>query len=141
MSRSSQLKTTLFTLFALIAFAANSIICRMALKSHHIDPYSFTTIRLLSGMIVLWLLLIGNKKTRESGSKGSWLSAVMLFIYALAFSKAYMVLDTGTGALILFTSVQVTMITASVLSGKKMSFTEWSGLFIAFCGLCIFGIT
>ena len=96
----------IFTGLALIAFAANSVLCRLALGERAIDASSFTIIRLLSGAIVL-LAIIGIKgKGSGSSTRGSWTASVMLFIYAITFSFAYMTLDTGTGALILFGSIQ-----------------------------------
>lgn len=124
------------TIFALLAFAANSVLCRLALGDNAIDASSFTIIRLLSGIIILIVLLQVTRKSNDikPKSKGSWLAASMLFIYAIAFSFGYISLDTGTGALILFGAVQLTMIMASVISGNKLHFTEWAGLTIAFLG-------
>jgi len=127
-------KTILFTIFALIAFAANSVLCRLALGENTIDASSFTSIRLLSGAFVLYVILKTSSKSRRPNSKGSWLSALMLFIYAAAFSFAYITLKTGTGALILFGSVQITMILLSLISGNKLHLTEWLGISIAFAG-------
>ncbi|TWX46987.1 DMT family transporter [Colwellia hornerae] len=124
------------TIFALLAFAANSVLCRLALGDNAIDASSFTIIRLLSGIIILVILLQVTRKSNDikPKAKGSWLAAGMLFIYAIAFSFGYISLDTGTGALILFGAVQLTMIMASVISGNKLHFTEWLGLIIAFLG-------
>ncbi len=128
------LKTIIFTILALIAFAANSVLCRLALGEKTIDPASFTSIRLLSGAIVLLLILQFNRKKKSSSTKGSWTASIMLFLYAAAFSFAYITLDTGTGALILFAAVQITMILVSLISGNKLHATEWIGLTIAFFG-------
>ena len=95
---------------ALCALAANTVICRLALGSQSIDPASFTSIRLLAGAIVLMLLVQGTRKGKVSLSKGSWLGAVTLFLYAITFSYAYMTLDTATGALILFGAVQLSIL-------------------------------
>ncbi|WP_220465488.1 DMT family transporter [Colwellia sp. BRX10-3] len=126
------------TVFALFAFAANSVLCRLALGENAIDAASFTSVRLLSGIIILLALLSltnkVNKPKTKSKSTGSWLAASMLFIYALAFSFGYISLDTGTGALILFGAVQITMILTNVISGNKLYLTEWFGLTIAFSG-------
>ena len=122
------------TIFALLAFAGNSVLCRLALGENTIDAASFTVIRLLSGIIILIIAATMTRKTKETRSKGSWLAAGMLFIYAVAFSYGYISLDTGTGALILFGAVQVTMIIASVILGHRLHYTEWLGLFIAFSG-------
>jgi drug/metabolite transporter (DMT)-like permease len=127
------IKTLVFTLLALVAFAANSILCRMALGGNNIDASSFTTIRLLAGAIVLMAILKANNK-KSSSSKGNWLSGAMLFVYAITFSFAYMTLSTGTGALILFGSVQITMIFLSLISGNRLHISEWTGVSIAFAG-------
>ena len=134
-------KTILLTVLALLAFAGNSVLCRLALNDNIIDAASFTSIRLFSGAIFLLLLISIN--VHKSPQKiinikaGSWLSALFLFIYAGAFSYAYISLDTGTGALILFGSVQVTMILSDIFKGKKLLLAEWLGLIIAFIGLII----
>jgi len=137
-------KTIFFTVLALIAFAANSVLCRSALGENLIDPASFTSIRLLSGGVMLMVILQFNRKNKSSATKGSWLASIMLFLYAAAFSFAYITLDTGTGALILFAAVQITMILVSIVSGNKLHATEWIGLTIAFLGfvyLILPGIT
>lgn len=122
------------TSFALLAFAGNSVLCRLALGQNIIDAASFTVIRLLSGIIILIALMTVTRKSGETHSKGNWLAASMLFLYAAAFSFGYISLDTGTGALILFGTVQITMIIASVMLGNRMYFSDWLGLFIAFSG-------
>ncbi len=127
-------KTFGYTLLALIAFAGNSIICRLALKEAAIEPALFTSIRLISGAIVLMLIVVMTRKSKKTKSKGSWFSAAMLFMYAAAFSYAYVSLETGTGALILFGVVQITMIAYSLISGFKMSTIEWVGIVLALCG-------
>ncbi len=128
------LKTTTFTGLALIAFAANSILCRLALGNEGIDASSFTIIRLLSGTVVLLVIIGTTSKMTGSSTKGSWTASFMLFLYAITFSYAYISLDTGTGALILFGSVQITMILLSLISGTRLHFTEWAGVTIAFTG-------
>ena len=129
-------KTWLLTLLALTAFAANSLLCRMALGDQSIDAASFTAIRLFSGALTLLLLvsLTMRKNRKRRPSKGSWLSGAMLFAYAACFSYAYMTLDTGTGALILFASVQITMISYSFFQGRTLSIGEWTGVALAFSG-------
>ncbi len=128
------LKTFLFTVFALTAFASNSVLCRLALGGQAIDASSFTVVRLLSGCVMLLAVLkfFGNKKILPL--RGSWKASAMLFLYAVTFSFAYITLDTGTGALILFGSVQMTIIIISVISGDKLQFLEWAGLLTAFSG-------
>lgn len=134
MSNNSIAKTLFTTTFALFAFAANSIFCRLALGERSIDASSFTVIRLFSGAVVLLMImrLFGEKD--KSGSKGSWGATSMLFIYASTFSFAYLSLDTGTGALILFGAVQLTMITIALISGDRLHLAEWIGVSIAFGG-------
>jgi drug/metabolite transporter (DMT)-like permease len=128
------IKTILFTGFTLIAFAANSVLCRLALGEKTIDASSFTVIRLLSGAIVLLIILKMNKIKNSSPIKGNWFASLMLFLYAVTFSFAYITLDTGTGAIILFGSVQITMILLSLISGNRLLITEWIGVSIAFIG-------
>lgn len=127
--------TILLTIFALIAFAANSIICRMALGNDAIDPASFSTIRLVSGAVVLWVIVNATLRGKADKHPGSWWSAAMLFVYAAAFSFAYVSLNAGVGALILFGAVQATMITAGLVKGERPPMLAWCGLAIALAGL------
>ncbi|WP_245623494.1 DMT family transporter [Catenovulum maritimum] len=141
------IKTFLITSLALIAFAGNSILCRLALGEQHADAAGFTLVRLVSATLVLSILLLmtklfaskssltETKPIKAAEAKGSWLASLMLFLYAVTFSYAYLLLDTGTGALILFGAVQLTMITASYLSGKKLNLHEWLGVVVSFSGL------
>jgi drug/metabolite transporter (DMT)-like permease len=107
---SAWLRTAVYTALALFAFAANSVLCRIALSEAAIDAASFTTIRLVSGALVLLLLAKTTVRNSIREQRGNWASAFMLFLYAVTFSFAYISLNTGTGALILFGSVQATMI-------------------------------
>lgn len=132
--KASFIKTIIYTTLALIAFAANSVICRLALKDGAIDPGMFTSIRLSSGAAVLIALVFLSKNRRHEKSKGSWTSAGMLFLYAAAFSYAYVSLETGIGALIAFGVVQITMIASSLISGYKMNGMEWLGILLALAG-------
>lgn len=132
--RTSFIKTTVYTTLALIAFAANSVICRLALKDGAIDPGMFTSIRLVSGAAILIVLVFLSKERRREKSKGSWTSAGMLFLYATAFSYAYVSLETGIGALIIFGSVQITMIASSLIAGYRMNNMEWIGILLALAG-------
>ncbi|MEB8433448.1 DMT family transporter [Cocleimonas sp. KMM 6892] len=132
------MKTILFTVLALLAFAGNSVLCRLALKGDVIDAASFTAIRLFSGIVFLMLLVVIQTKGKVNLKKGSWLSAFLLFLYGITFSYAYISLDTGTGALILFGVVQVTMILTGLLQGKSLIPIEWIGLCLAFSGLVLF---
>ncbi|MBX3119941.1 MAG: DMT family transporter [Fimbriimonadaceae bacterium] len=128
-------QTAILTLLTLIAFAANSVLCRLALASSSIDPASFTSLRLASGALTLWLIVIVPKGVRPMKIGGDWLSGAMLFLYAVAFSFAYVSLTAGTGALILFISVQITMIGVGIVQGNKPKLVEWVGLIIALCGI------
>lgn len=119
----------------MIAFASNSILNRLALGRGTIDAVSYTTIRLGAGAVTLLLIAITQKNDGSSKLRGDWLSAAMLFMYALAFSFAYLSLSAGTGALILFGSVQVTMILAALRSGERPRLLEWLGVVLALGGL------
>lgn len=123
----------LLTILSLLAFASNSLLCRIALKQTDIDPASFTAIRLISGATVLWL--VANLRKRKQEGKGNWLSALALFAYAAAFSFAYVNLSAGTGALILFGAVQATMIGYGLWRGEKLRLLQWLGLMLALAGL------
>lgn len=128
------LKIILITLLALIALAGNSVFARLALAGSDLDPASFTIIRLLAGALCLSLLL-WLRSTQPEQTKGRWVSAVALFLYAAGFSFAYVSLDTGTGALILFGFVQLTMILAGLLKGQRLTPLEIAGTLFAFAGL------
>ena len=128
------IKTIIYTTLALLAFAGNSILCRLALGENTIDAASFTTIRLLSGMVVLAVILTLSKGRSPVTARGSWKASLMLFVYALTFSYAYVSLDTGVGALILFGVVQITMILIGLFSGNKLHSYEWLGVVVAFSG-------
>lgn len=124
--------TFALTLAAMLAFAANSLLCRMALRHTAIDPASFTAIRLLSGALTLWLILRVRGGPR---SGGSWPSALALFAYAAGFSYAYVSLPAGTGALLLFGAVQASMIGFGLWRGERLHPRQWLGLACAFAGL------
>lgn len=129
-------KIPLLTLAALVAFAANSLLTRLALGTGAIDAASFMAIRLVSGALMLSVLVgwSGNKRA-DLPDRGDWVAALMLFLYAALFSFAYLQLDSGTGALILFGSVQVAMILAAVWQGELPQPLEWVGLLLALGGL------
>jgi drug/metabolite transporter (DMT)-like permease len=124
----------LLTGLAMSAFATNSILCRMALGTHAIDAASFTVVRLGSGAVTLALLTLV-LRGYQALAAGSWLSGFQLFLYAAAFSLAYLSLHAGTGALILFGSVQATMIISGLLAGERPHPLQWAGLGIALFGL------
>ncbi|MDP5211467.1 DMT family transporter [Pseudoalteromonas tunicata] len=135
----NSLKTISYTLIALIAFAANSVLCRLALKDHAIDPSSFTVIRLLAGVAMFGLLLgfksIKAKPNTQQLHKTTKWPAILLFVYAITFSWAYLSVETGTGALVLFGAVQLTMILASLRLGNRLRLIEWCGISLSFLGL------
>ncbi len=120
------------TLAALVAFAANSLLCRAALWHGLIDAASFTTVRVVSGAVVLALVARVGAGER---AKGSWASAAALYLYAIAFSFAYRRIPAGAGALLLFGSVQATMIGADLSRGGRPHRAEWIGLCVSVCGL------
>jgi drug/metabolite transporter (DMT)-like permease len=133
------------TSLAMLAFAGNSLLCRLALKHTGIDAASFTSVRLASGALVLWLLVALRRRAQAgaqtgtlAGSwvgRGNWLSALALFVYALAFSLAYVNLSAATGALLLFGAVQATMIARGLWSGERMRALQWAGFLLALGGL------
>jgi len=130
------MKTPALTGCALVAFAANSVLCRLALGGGAaIDAASFTTIRLAAGASMLLLITVAVNKKSFSLSQAKPVSALLLFLYAAAFSFAYINLSAGTGALILFGSVQATMLVAALGSGERPHPLEWAGLALALCGL------
>ncbi len=134
MTRSGRETTAALTGLALIAFAANSVLCRLALGGGSIDAASFTSVRLISGAVTLFLIALILKK-RAVWRQGRWISAAMLFVYAVAFSFAYLSLSAGTGALILFGAVQATMILAGLMSGERPGAREWGGVAVAVAGV------
>lgn len=134
MTHPSRLRAGVLIAAALVAFASNSILCRLALSRAEVDPATFTTIRLLSGAAVLGTLAaIGRRRAWIAG--GNWASATALTVYAVAFSYAYVSLEAGMGALLLFGTVQATMILAALSGGERTSWAEWVGLVVALAGL------
>lgn len=121
------------TALALIAFAANSLLCRAALADGSIDAASFTSIRLIAGAAVLWLIV--RIRAGSAVGKGNWLSALALFAYAGGFSFAYLELSTATGALLLFGAVQSTMIGYGIYRGERLRLPQLGGLLLAIGGL------
>src|SRR5262249_24281852 len=130
------MRIVIITSLTLLAFAANSILCRLALGGNLIDPVSFATIRLVNGALAL--AIVSRMRPESKAPKntgGAWASGFALFAYAIAFSLAYVSLSAGTGALILFGTVQVTMISAALISGENVGFAQWAGLAAAIGGL------
>ncbi len=126
-------RVIVLTSLAMVAFAGNSLLCRIALKHSSMDAASFTTIRLVSGAVMLWLVVSLRRGTRSG--EGNWLSAVALFVYAAGFSFAYVSLPAATGALLLFGSVQATMIAYGIWKGERLLGLRLVGLVLAFGGL------
>ncbi|RUO60945.1 DMT family transporter [Pseudidiomarina marina] len=137
------MKTALFFIIALLAFAGNSIIARYALLDNSIDPASFIWFRIVSGAVALWLLLGFLRRNLRrnvlqddaNSARGSWWGALTLSVYAIAFSYAYVVLETGFGALVLFAAVQLSMFGMNLVQGASVKLREWLGSAIALIGL------
>lgn len=130
--------TAALTLLALLAFASNSLLCRLALQHTTIDAASFTSVRLASGAVVLVLLVVWRDRDRlrvAPWAAGNWSSALALFVYAAAFSFAYRGLTAATGALLLFGVVQVVMIGWGLRRGERFRVAQWLGVTAASAGL------
>ncbi len=128
-----QVRIIVLVLLAMLAFAGNSLLCRIALEHTRIDPASFTAIRLISGAVMLGLV-VGVRGSSQVGA-GNWPSAFALFVYAAGFSFAYVSLSTATGALVLFGAVQITMISHGLWTGERLRGRQVPGLLLAFVGL------
>lgn len=126
-------RTIALTALAMFPLAANSWLCRAALRDTGIDAASFTSIRLVSGALMLWLLLRLGRSARQG--EGNWPSALALFGYAVLFSFAYLSLTAATGALLLFGAVQVTMIGLGLWHGERLDRVQGAGVLLAFGGL------
>lgn len=118
----------------MLAFAANSVLCRLALGADLIDAASFTTVRVVAGAAVL-AILMAPRWRQQSRASADWRMVFMLFVYMVFFSFAYITLSTGTGALILFGAVQLTMFGVALCAGERFSGVSWVGFSIAFAGL------
>nr|WP_323132895.1 DMT family transporter [Marinobacter lipolyticus] len=129
-----RLRPLLLTTIAMIAFAGNSLLCRAALRDTGIDAASFTSVRLVAGALMLWLIL-ALRGNRRPLAVGSWPSALALFGYAAAFSFAYGGLSAAMGALLLFGAVQATMIGIGIWRGNRPGAIQWAGFVVAFAGL------
>jgi drug/metabolite transporter (DMT)-like permease len=126
-------RIVILTAIAMIAFASNSLLCRVALRQTAIDPASFTTIRLVSGALALWL--IARLRAPVPAGQGNWLSALALYAYAAGFSFAYVNLPAASGALLLFGAVQATMIGRGIAAGERLAPRQLAGLLLALAGL------
>lgn len=142
------LKTLSLVAIAMFAFAANSLLCRMALANSSIDPVSFTSLRIVSGALALLFLSLYSKRRKSQHhhtegllkdlkSNASVFGGLSLFAYAISFSYAYISMSTGTGALLLFGAVQLTMISVGLLNGERFKKRQWCGFASAFTGLII----
>ena len=126
--------TIALTVLAMVAFAANSLLCRVALRGDHIDPASFGAIRVTAGAFVLAVAMrVRSRPTAPS----DWPAAAMLFVYVGAFSFAYLTLPAGTGALILFGAVQLTMFAVGLARGERFASRGWAGLALALAGFIV----
>jgi len=130
----TNLNAVAITALAMVAFAANSVLCRLALGAHLIDAASFATVRVVAGALVLAALMAPRWRGRRRAT-ADWRMVFMLFGYMVFFSFAYITLSTGTGALILFGAVQLTMFGVALRFGERFSATSWTGLMMAFAGL------
>ena len=140
----SAFRLALLTLVTMLCFAGNSVLCRLALRQTSIDAASFTSVRLISGALMLALLVYGRHRLRGvecaspglfNGFGGNWMSALALFVYACAFSFSYHQLSTGIGALLLFGAVQATMILTGLWLGERLNTRQVVGLLLALVGV------
>jgi len=129
----TRLGIILITLLSLLAFAANSLITRFALQETSIDETSFIMLRVVSGALFLWLYL----RFKKNNKAGTWLAAFSLFIYAVSFTYGYGLIAAGTGALLLFGAVQVTMTIAGYREGERLNVIQIAGFILAIIGLVI----
>jgi drug/metabolite transporter (DMT)-like permease len=120
----------------MLAFAANSLLCRAALGGGHADAASFTTLRLAGGALALGLLARARGGTAPA-PRFAWGSAAALFAYAMGFSLAYLRIPAGVGALLLFAAVQLTMVGAGLRAGERPPASEWAGLVLSIVGLVV----
>ena len=123
---SSAARTAALTALAMLAFAANSLLCRMAMQQQSIDAASFASVRLMSGALVLWAIVRWRAATSVA-PRSDWLAATMLWAYVAAFSFAYLTLPAGSGALILFGAVQLTMFGVGLYAGERFTALAWAG--------------
>lgn len=133
-----RLRVPLLTALAMLAFAGNSLLCRLALRNTGIDAASFTGVRILAGSLVLGAFVyLRHRRLFSNPPHGNWLSALALFVYAAAFSLAYQSLPAGSGALILFGAVQLSMIGHGLWRGERLNLAQSGGFLLAFAGLLL----
>lgn len=128
------IRTTVLTCVVLSCFAANSLLCRLALAPQLIDPAAFTTVRVLSATAVLMVMVWLRRSLRTTRPRINPLSVASLAAYLVCFSFAYVRLEAGSGALVLFASVQLTMFSVALREGERFSPLAWAGLAVAFMG-------
>ena len=131
------MRIVILILLALVAFAANSVLVRAALAQGQIGPAAFGAIRLLSGVAMLAIVLAVQGRLRGVMTQANVISATALLIYVTGFSFAYLWLDTGTGALILFGGVQITMFAGALLAGERPGLSRWAGAGLGLLGLAV----
>jgi drug/metabolite transporter (DMT)-like permease len=127
-------RTMALTVLAMLAFAANSLLCRLALQQASIDAASFGSVRLVSGALVL-MAIVRWRRGPRAAARTDWLAATMLWAYVAGFSFAYLTLPAGSGALILFGAVQLTMFVVGLHSGERFTALAWTGFALAVGGL------
>lgn len=132
--RAADRRTLALTAVAMLALAANPLLCRMALGEGHIDAASFTGIRVVAGAVMLRILMVWSRRGGER-KPVDWRAVVTLFGYMIFFSFAYLSISVGTGALILFGAVLLTMFVVALHSGERFSPLSWAGLVVAVFGL------
>jgi drug/metabolite transporter (DMT)-like permease len=138
-------ETATLVVVAMLAFAGNSLLCRLALKTTPIDPASYTTVRLVAGAAMLWLLQLWRVRAAAPGAAapktsvlgGDWISAAALFVYAALLSWSYGGMSTATGALLLFGAVQASMVGWGIYRGERLAPLQWGGLLLALAGLVV----
>lgn len=141
-------ETALLIVVAMLAFAGNSLLCRLALKNTQIDPASYTTVRLAAGAAMLGFLQLWRARSIETTAQGAtpqanrvlggdWISAASLFVYAALLSWSYGGMSTATGALLLFGAVQASMIGWGLYRGERLTLLQWGGLLMALAGVVI----
>lgn len=130
----NNVQQSLLVTCVMIAFAGNSILNRFAIEGGHIDSISFALIRLFTGALILLVLVQPRTVKLKLRDKSGWLSAVGLAIYVLGFSIAYQSLSGAMGALILFFTVQVSMLAFALTQGQRFGFKQVSGIMLACFG-------
>lgn len=126
--------TFLLLALAIVAFAGNSVLTRLALSQSLIGASDFTFVRLFAGAVML-LVLCRNTKSQTLPTWRDATGIFSLFTYAIAFTLAYLEMNAATGALVLFATVQLTMIIISRIRGAQMTVLEYAGVALAFAGL------